>query len=144
MQKTEISQRTVRRGRVSWMQCQDDLKTAKGCIRTSPDKSCLLSVQASINALSSVLEAHGHFQLPAFSCVELLNQCLPLAPTLEAIRSQCYVLDGSLDRDLMGHTMQKNMRFTAPYAKTCHRSGQAVIEAVKRYWQENQTRFFKP
>ena len=138
MQKVDISERSILLGKISWEQSQDDLAQAKSCIKTAPQKSCLLSVQASINAISSVLVARGHFQLPAFSSVELLNESIQYAAELEKVRSQCYVLDSSLERDMMGHANQKNTRFTVPFARTCYQAGQAVIDAVRNFWKVYQ------
>ena len=72
MQKAAASDRALRRARISWEQSQEDLRIAKSRIRDSPEVSCLQSTQAAINALGSVLEAQGHFQLPAFSSVEMI------------------------------------------------------------------------
>ena len=135
MQKIQISERSLKRGKVSWEQSQEDLVQAKTKLKTGPQISCLLSVQASINAISSILEANGHFQLPAFSCVEMLDQALQYHAELEKIRSQCYVLDSSLERDVMGNAQQKNLSFTTPYARTCHQAGQTVLKSVKNYWK---------
>ena len=76
MQKIQISERSLKRGKVCWEQSQEDLAQAKDNVKTKPEISCLMSVQASINAISSILEANGHFQLPAFSCVEMLDLAL--------------------------------------------------------------------
>ena len=135
MQKIQISERSISRGKVSWEQSQEDLVQAKTKLKTEPQISCLLCVQASINAISSILEANGHFQLPAFSCVEMLDQALQYHAELEEIRSQCYVLDSSLERDVMGNAQQKNLSFTTPYARTCHQAGQKVLKSVKNYWK---------
>ena len=139
MLKLKISERSIQRGRISWEQSQDDLAQAESFIKTEPQKSCLLSVQASINAISSVLEAQGHFQLPAFSNVELLDKCIQHFEELEKIRSQCYVLDSSLERDVMGHSKQKKPHFNVPFARTCHKSSKIVIDAVRIYWKANQS-----
>jgi|TARA_B100001079_G_C16409931_1_gene515754 hypothetical protein len=135
LQKIQISERSISRGKVSWEQSQEDLVQAKTKLKTEPQISCLLSVQASINAISSILEANGHFQLPAFSCVEMLDQALQYHTELEEIRSQCYVLDSSLERDVMGNAQQKILSFTTPYARTCHQAGQTVLKSVKNYWK---------
>ena len=135
MQKIQISERSLKRCKVSWEQSQEDLAQAKANVKTKPEISCLMSVQASINAISSILEANGHFQLPAFSCVEMLDLALQYHEDLEKIRSQCYVLDSSLERDVMGNAQQKNLKFTTPYARTCHQAGQTVLKSVKNYWK---------
>ena len=135
MQKIQISERSIRRGKISWEQSQEDLVQAKTKIKTEPQISCMLSVQASINAMSSILETKGHFQLPAFSCVEILDQALQYLSELENIRSQCYVLDSSLERDVMGNAQQKNLSFTTPYARTCHQAGQMILKCVKNFWR---------
>ena len=93
MQKIKISERSLKRGKVSWEQSQEDLAQAKANVKTKPEISCLMSVQASINAISSILEANGHFQLPAFSCVEMLDLALQYHEDLEKIRSKGYAVD---------------------------------------------------
>jgi HEPN domain-containing protein len=117
-----------------WEQANLDLNNAAELTRNQPEISCLQSVQAAINALSAVLEAQGFFQLPAYSSVELLDLCVrDLAPELEKVRSACYVLDSSMERDVFGNAQQKNIRFTTPYAKTCHQSAKQVCDAVRAY-----------
>ena len=137
MQKAAASDRALQRARVSWEQSQEDLRIAKSRIRDSPEVSCLQSTQAAINALSSVLEAQGHFQLPAFSSVEMLDACVSVVPALESVRSQCYVLDSMLERDVLGKARQKNVRFTPAFAKTCHRSAEGILNEIRKFW--NQT-----
>ena len=127
MQNVRISERSIRRGRVSWEQSQEDLKLARSFIKSAPQKSCLLSIQASINAISSILEVQGHFQLPAFSCVELLDQSIPHAQELEGIRPQCYLLDSSMERDVMGGENKQHIGFTVAYAGSCHKAGRIVL-----------------
>ena len=140
MQKAGISERSIRRGRVSWEQSQEDLKLAGSFIKSAPQKSCLLSVQASINAISSILEIQGYFQLPAFSCVEMLDQSIPHAHELEGIRPQCYLLDSSMERDVMGRENQQHIVFTVAYARSCHKAGRIVLSAIRNYWKENPSR----
>ena len=137
MQKAAASERAFRRARVSWEQSQEDLRIAKSRIRDSPEVSCLQSTQAAINALSSVLEAQGHFQLPAFSSVEMLDACVSVVPALESVRSRCYMLDSMLERDLLGKARQKNVRFTPAFAKTCHRAAEGILNEISKFW--NQT-----
>ena len=144
MQKARISERSIRRGKISWEQSQVDLKLAKSFVTSSPQKSCLLSVQASINAISSILEVQGHFQLPAFSCVELLDKTISHLKELEGIRSQCYFLDSMLERELIVYEKQKNISFTVAYARACYRAGQNVLRTVRIYWKENTSRLLDP
>ncbi|MEE2716042.1 MAG: hypothetical protein VX610_01325 [SAR324 cluster bacterium] len=136
MQKASASDRAIRRARVSWEQAQEDLRIAKSRIRDSPEVSCLQATQAAINAFSSVLEAQGHFQLPAFSSVEMLDACVTVAPDLESIRSQCYVLDSMLERDVLGKARQKNVRFTPAFAKTCHRAAEGILNEIRKFWSQ--------
>ena len=79
MQKAQESEQSIQRARVSWEQSKEDLEIAKSFIKTNPDTSCLLSNQAAINAFSSILQVHGHFQLPAYSSTEMLNICSSVA-----------------------------------------------------------------
>ena len=109
MHKAQESERSIKRAKVSWEQSKEDLEMAKSMIKTHPDTSCLLSSQAAINAFSSILQAHGHFQLPAYSPTEMLNQCSSVSPAFEKARSMCAVLDSALNRDLLGHTSPKNL-----------------------------------
>ena len=113
-------------------------------IKTHPDTSCLLSSQAAINALSSILQAHGHFQLPAYSSIEMLNQCSSVSPTFENARSQCAVLDSALNRDLLGHASPKNIQFTPAFARTSFEASGKIHKIVRVYWHENRQRFFDP
>lgn len=117
---------------------------AKSYIKTNPDTSCLLSNQAAINAFSSILLAQGHFQLPAYSSTEMLNLCSSVAPEVEITRAQCDVLDSALNRDLLGHTRQKNIQFTPAFAKTSYEASRKILKIIKAYWQENKVRFFAP
>ena len=107
MQKVQESERSIQRAKVSWEQSKEDLEMAKSMIKTHPDTSCLLSSQAAINAFSSILQARGHFQLPAYSSTEMLNQCSSVSPMVERARSQCAVLDSAINRDLLGHASPK-------------------------------------
>ena len=144
MQKAQESNRTIQRARVSWEQSKEDLEMAKSMIKTHPDTSCLLSSQATINAFSSILQAHGHFQLPAYSSIEMLNQCSSVSPTFENARSQCAVLDSALNRDLLGHTRPKNIQFTPAFARTSFEASRKIIKIISAYWHENRQRFFDP
>ena len=45
------------------------------------------------------------------------------------------VLIPLLERDVMGNAQQKNLKFTTPYARTCHQAGQTVLKSVKNYWK---------
>ena len=144
MQKAQESDQSIKRARVSWEQSKEDLEMAKSFIKTNPDTSCLLSNQAAINAFSSILQAHGHFQLPAYSSTEMLNICSSVASEVEETRQQCDVLDSVLDRDLLGHTRPKNIKFTAVFAKTSYEASRQIQKIIKDYWKENKTRFFAP
>ncbi|MGA1598224.1 MAG: hypothetical protein ACO4AU_04180 [bacterium] len=144
MQRLSPSERSRRRAQVSWEQAQDDLQQARERIKKAPDASCLLSMQGAINALSSLPESQGIFQLPSYSVVEMLDVCVPMAADLEAIRNRCYVLDGLLERDVMGNAQQKNIRFTSAYARTIHEAAQAVVQAVQEALNRDSETFFKP
>ena len=63
---------------------------------------------------------------------------------LEIIRSYCYVLDSSLDRDVMGHASQQKIQFTVHYARTCYHSGHQINKTIWNYWEKNQSCFFSP
>ena len=144
MRKAQESGRSIQRARVSWEQSKEDLEMAKSMIKTHPDTSCLLSNQAAINAFSSILQAHGHFQLPAYSSTEMLNQCRTVTPIVERARSQCAVLDSSFNRDLLGHTSQKNIQFTPAFARTSFEASRKILKIIRVYWQQNRQRFFDP
>ena len=136
MLQTQKSKRALGRAKVSLEQAQDDLKVAKSVYKTEPDKSGLQSVQGGMNALSSVLEAEGYFQLPNFSTVELLDQCVKVSKAFEELRPSCYILDGTTERDLFGHTRKKGTRFTPAYARACYQAGEKIVDFVKKYWKE--------
>jgi len=144
MKKTKKSNRTIERAKISWEQSQIDLQISKSCIKSVPEKSSLQSTQSAVNALSSVLEGAGHFQLPAFSTIELLDYCIKIDTNFEKIRSSCYILDGSLERDIFGQTRQKNTHFTPSFARACYHASMTVQKAVKTYWQKNRDHFFNP
>ena len=144
MQKAQESERSIKRARVFWEQSKEDLKMAKSIIKTHPDTSCLLSSQATINAFSSILQAHGHFQLPAYSSTEMLNQCSSVSPMFLQAQSQCAVLDSAINRDLLGHTSPKNIQFTPAFARTSFEASTQIHKIVRAYWQENRQRFFDP
>ena len=117
---------------------------AKSMIKTHPDTSCLLSTQAAINAFSSILQAHGHFQLPAYSSIEMLNQCSSVSSAVENARSQGAVLDSARNRDLLGHASPKNIQFTPAFARTSFEASRKIHKIIRAYWQENRIRFFDP
>jgi len=144
MQKAQESERSIKLAKVSWEQSKDDLEMAKSMIKTHPDTSCLLSSQAAINAFSSILQAHGHFQLPAYSSTEMLNQCSSISPAVEKARSLCAVLDSALNRDLLGHTNQKNILFTPAFARTSFDASKKIHKIIRVYWHENRQRYFDP
>ena len=144
MQKAQESERSIRLARVSWEQSKDDLEMAKSMIKSHPDTSCLFSSQATINAFSSILQAHGNFQLPAYSSTEMLNQCNSVSNIFEQARSQCAVLDSTIDRDLLGNTSQKNIILTPAFGKTSFEASRKILKLVRAYWRENCQRFFVP
>ena len=144
MQKAQESERSIRLAKVSWDQSKEDLEMAKSMIKTHPDTSCLLSSQAAINAFSSILQAHGHFQLPAYSSSEMLNQCSSVSPSVEKARSECAMLDSAINRDLLGHTSKKNIQFTPAFARTSFEASRKILKIISEYWQENSQRFFDP
>ena len=144
MQKALESERSIHRAKVSWEQSKEDLKLAKSMIKTHPDTSCLLSSQAAINAFSSILQAQGHFQLPAYSSTEMLNHCSSVSPAVEKARTQCAVLDSALNRDLLGHTSPKNIQFTSAFARTSFEASRKIHKIIRAYWRENRQRFFDP
>ena len=144
MQKIQESERSIQLAKVSWEQSKEDLEMARSMIKTNPATSCLLSSQASINAFSSILQAHGHFQLPAYSSVEMLNLCSSVSTLVEKARSQCAVLDSALDRDLLGHASLKNIQFTPAFARTSFEASRKIHKIIRVYWQENRVRFFDP
>ena len=130
MQKIQISERSLKRGKVSWEQSRRPCPGQSQCENEARDK--LPDERSSLDQRHQFnFEANGHFQLPAFSCVEMLDLALQYHEDLEKIRSQCYVLDSSLERDVMGNAQQKNLKFTTPYARTCHQAGQTVLKSVK-------------
>lgn len=133
MRHIKRSERSIRRGNISWEQSQEDLNIAQSCIKSYPEKSCLQSSQSAINALSSVLETEGNFQLPAFSSLTVLDASLSIAPELDKLRSHCQVLDSTLARDLLGNTVQKNIRFTSAFARSCFHAGKAVQKGVQAF-----------
>jgi len=144
MQKAQESKRSINRAKVSWEQSKEDLEMAKSMIKTHPDISCLLSSQAAINAFSSILQAHGHFQLPAYSSTEMLNQCSSISSAVEHARSHSAVLDSAINRDLFGNASPKNIQFTPAFAKTSFEASSKIHNIVKVYWHENRQRFFDP
>ncbi len=68
MQKIAPSVRSLQRAKVMWEQSNDDLRTARDLQNSNPELSCLQSVQAAINALSSLLEAQGFFPTAFVFC----------------------------------------------------------------------------
>ncbi|MDC0223966.1 MAG: hypothetical protein ACJ0DJ_00600 [bacterium] len=144
MQKAQESELSIQRAKVTWEQSGEDLEMAKSFIKTNPDTSCILSNQAAINAFSSILQAMGHFQLPAYSSTEMLNLCSSVAPEVEITRANCDILDSMLNRDLLGHTRPKNIQFTPAFAKTSYEASRKIHQIVRAYWQKNKDRFFGP
>ena len=144
MLKTKPSSRTLQRAEISWRQAGMDLKTAQSCVKSQPDKSSLQSAQAAVNALSSVLEAQGFFQLPTFSTNELLDKCVEIEPDFEKLRSPCTILDGNIERDAFGTTRTPHMGFTPAFARACLKACEEIHKATKHYWKANKARFFAP
>lgn len=144
MQKAQESPRSIKRAEISWQQSKADLKVAKSALKKRPDKSSLQSTQSVMNALSSILEAYGYFQLPTFSAIELLDQCVPIDPNFEKIRDACHVVDGTLERDMFGTTRTPNERFTPSFAKACLEACEQVQKQTKIYLKQNKSRFFSP
>ena len=142
--KAQESQQSIRRAKVSWEQSKEDLEMAKSFIKTNSDTSCMLSNQSAINAFSSILQAQGYFQLPAYSSMEMLNLCISVASEVEEARPQCEVLDSALNRDLLGHTRPKNIQFTTAFAKTSYQASRQIHKIIKAYWAQNKDRFFVP
>ncbi len=144
MLKAKESPRSIQRAQVSWQQSQLDLKIAKSSLKNQPDKSSLQSAQAAMNALSSVLEAQGYFQLPTFSTVELLKKCLEIEPSFKALESDCMLLDGTVERDMFGTTRTPQTHFTPAFAKACLKAGERINQQTNKYWKQNKNRFFTP
>ena len=144
MQKAQESERSIQRAKGSWEQSKEDLEMAKSRIKIHQDTSCLLSSQAAINAFSSILQAHGHFQLPAYTSSEMLNHCCSVSPAVENARSQCAVLDSAVNRDLLGHSSPKNIQFTSAFARTSFEASSKIHKIIRAYWHENRKRFFDP
>jgi len=142
MQKAQESEQSIQRARVSWEQSKEDLEMAKSFIKTNPDTSCLLSNQAAINAFSSILQAHGHFQLPAYSSTEMLNICSSVVSEVEETRPQCEVLDSALNRDLLGHTRPKKYPIHAGIRQNFVRSKQANSQNYQSLLEGEQSAFF--
>ena len=137
MEQTRVSERSIQRAKVSWEQAQEDLKTAQSYIKTHPDRSSLQSTQAAMNALSAVLDAQGHFQLPAYSTNELLSYCVKIDPLFESLRSPCHVLDSTLERDFFGKPRSPSVPFTPAFAKACYRAAKTVLEGVQAYRKQH-------
>lgn len=144
MLKTKESSRTLQRAQTSWKQAGADLKIAQSSLKAQPDKSSLQSAQAAVNALSSVLEAQGFFQLPTFSTNELLNKCVEIDADFEKLRSPCTILDGTIERDAFGTTRTPHVGFTPAFARACLKACEEVYKETKRYWKANKNRFFAP
>jgi hypothetical protein len=144
MNKAQKSQKSIHLAQISWEQSKEDLEMAKYFIKTNSDTSCMLSNQSAINAFSSILQAQGYFQLPAYSSTEMLNLCSSVASEVEETRPQCEVLDSALNRDLIGHTRQKNIQFTPAFAKTSYEASRQIHKIIKAYWTQNKDRFFAP
>jgi len=142
MYKAQESERSIHLGMISWEQSKQDLEMAKSFIKTSPETSCLLSSQSAINAFSSILNAKGFFQLPAYSSIEMLNLCSSVFSEFEETRTHCEILDSSLNRDLLGQPRQKNISFTAAFAKTSYNASMAIQKKIKIYLKQNKDLFF--
>ena len=144
MNKSQASEQSIHRAKVSWEQSKGDLEMAKSYIKTNPGTSCLLSNQSAINAFSSILQAEGYFQLPAYSSTEMLNLCSSVTLEVEETRQQCEMLDSALNRDLLGHTRPKNIQFTPAFAKNLYEASRQIHKIIKAYWLQSKDRFFAP
>lgn len=127
MLKTAISERTLQRAQTSLEQAKDDLKLAKELRQLNPQHSGFQSAQAAINALSSVLESQGFFQLPSFSTVELLDRCVAIDPLFDSLRPSCYILDGTIERDAFGNSRPRGIPFTPSFARACYQASQKIV-----------------
>tara|TARA_Y100001970_G_C14255129_1_gene874767 strand:- start:2086 stop:2520 length:435 start_codon:yes stop_codon:yes gene_type:complete len=144
MQKVQESERSIQRAKISWEQSKQDLEMAKSFINTNPDTSCLLSNQAAINAFSSILNAKGFFQLPAYSSIEMLNICSSVFQEFEITRIHCNILDSSLNRDLLGQNRQKNISFTPAFAKKSYEASLSIQKIIHDYLKKHKDKFFNP
>lgn len=124
----------LQRAKVAWEQSLDDLRKAKSQIKSQPDKSSMLSTQAAINMLTAVLESKGYFQLPAYSPMEMLLPLLESDPRFQELQPHCQVLEGTLQRDVFGHSRQKGMEFTPSFAQACHNAAQQIHQTIKTVW----------
>ena len=136
-----ISKRSLQRGKTSWLQSQEDYRLAKECARSQVAKSAMLSSQSAVNALASILEVNGSFQLPTFSAVELLNACIAheteLQASLEELRAVCYLLDESIERDAFDIKKQIPV-FTKDFAKSLLRAAKKVQTVVGKFWKSHE------
>jgi len=144
MYKAQESEHSIHRAKISWEQSKQDLEMAKSCIKTSPETSCLLSSQSAINAFSSILNAKGFFQLPAYSSTEMLNLCSSVFPEFEESRIHCDILDSSLNRDLLGQSRQKNISFTQAFAKTSYDASMVIQKKIISFLKKNKDFSFDP
>ncbi len=144
---SSISKRTLQRAKTSWLQSQEDYKMAKECVKSQIAKSAMLSSQSAVNALASILEASGGFQLPTFSAVELLNACIEYETklleqsgkpsTLEELRAVCYLLDECIERDAFG--IKKTLpTFTPDFAKSLLRATKKVQTTIGKFWKTHE------
>lgn len=138
MHKTKPSFRSMQRALISWQQAQVDFMEAKSALKHQPHKSSLLSAQAAMNALSSILEGRGYFQLPVFSTCELLKKCIEVETVFEVLRSACTVLDGTVERDMFGSTRTPQAHFTPAFARACLKACGEIQKETKRYWKRNE------
>ena len=138
MHKTRPTFRAIKRAQISWQQAQIDFNEAKSVLKYQPHKSSLLSAQAAINALSSVLEARGYFQLPVFSTSELLKKCIEVEKVFEDLHSSCTVLDGTVERDMFQSTRTPQAQFSPAFARACLKACREIQKETKKYWNRNK------
>ena len=138
MYKTQPSSRAIQRARISWQQAQVDFKEAKTVLEFQPHKSSLLSTQAAMNALSSILEARGYFQFPVFSTSELLKKCIEEEKVFEVLHSACAVLDGTVERDMFQSTRTPQAQFTPAFARACLKACGKIQKVTNKYWKQNR------
>jgi len=134
---------TIRRARVFWLQSQDDLKLARRHLRRrSYHDGSFLSMQAALNALSTVCRLHGHFMPPQHGLREMLGLCGQCDPRFDAVLAGEAALDTVPERNPFAPADPPEA--AEAFTRSCLAEAEQVVGAVRGYLKEHRRRFFAP
>jgi HEPN domain-containing protein len=136
------SRELVRRARLFWEQSEADLKSAwqRWKAKAYLDSS-FLSLQAALNALSTVCYLNGQVRIPNFSAVQLGSLCRELDPRFAAVEEACRELETVQGKNPYAPEAPETER---AHSRLCYRQSDAILREVRGYLKSNRQRYFAP